>query len=141
MLFKQTQAEQKFVLLAAVRGAHAVGLFNASHEPYIPYSLLQTAHSIYRLDSICSGISSSSGTSLSLQAGFNASARMCVRDLRKTETTDIIMLYSGTMQGVLAFVACVTVPRSLVAPQHGWQYALLLLTGNASLSHVIAPVQ
>ena len=54
-----------------------------------------------------------------------------MRELRKTETTDVIMLYSGTMQGVLAFVACVTVPRSLVEPQHGWQYALLLLTGDA----------
>lgn len=55
---------------------------------------------------------------------------MSVRELRKTETTDIIMLYSGTMQTVLACVACVTVPGSLAAPQHTWQAATLLLLGD-----------
>lgn len=66
-----------------------------------------------------------------MQAGFNASARMCVRDLRRTETTDIIMVYSGTMQALLALTACVTIPRSLVVPQHAWQWVLLLVTGES----------
>ena len=55
---------------------------------------------------------------------------MCVRDLRKTETTNIIMLYSGTMQALLGLVACITLPGSLVVPQHTWQVMLLLLTGG-----------
>ncbi len=56
---------------------------------------------------------------------------MSVRELRKTETTDIIMLYSGTMQSVLAVVACVIVPQSFAIPQHTWQAVTLLLTGTA----------
>ncbi|DBB00802.1 TPA: hypothetical protein ACH3X1_000731 [Trebouxia sp. C0004] len=64
-----------------------------------------------------------------MQAGFNAGARMCVRELRKSETTDIIMLYSGTMQSVLAVVACLIVPHSFAIPQHTWQAVTLLLTG------------
>lgn len=66
-----------------------------------------------------------------LQAGFNAGARMSVRELRKTETTDIIMLYSGTMQSVLAVLACVIVPHSFAIPQHTWQAVTLVLTGTA----------
>ena len=42
----------------------------------------------------------------SLQAGFNASAQMCVRDLRRTETTDINMLYIGTVQALSSLTAC-----------------------------------
>jgi len=66
-----------------------------------------------------------------LQAGFNACARLSVRELRKTETTDIIMLYSGTMQSVLAVAACVIVPHSFAVPQHTWQSVTLVLTGTA----------
>ena len=73
---------------------------------------------------------------VSLQAGFNASARMCVRDLRRTETTDIIMVYSGTMQALLALTACVTIPRSLMFPEHAWQWVLLLVTGETSFLHL-----
>ncbi len=65
-----------------------------------------------------------------LQAGFNAGARMSVRELRKTETTDIIMLYSGTMQSVLAVIAYVIVPHSFAVPQHIWQAVTLVLTGT-----------
>ena len=67
-----------------------------------------------------------------LQAAFNAGARLCVRELRTTESTDIIMVYSGTMQCLLALLACMAVPGSLAAPQHWWQALLLLLTGATS---------
>lgn len=56
---------------------------------------------------------------------------MSVRELRKTETTDMIMLYSGTMQSVLAVAACVIVPHSFAVPKHTWQAVTLVLTGTA----------
>lgn len=64
-----------------------------------------------------------------LQACFSACARICVRELRKTETTDIIMVYSGTMHCVCAIVACVAIPGSVVILQHTWQVVTLLATG------------
>ncbi len=70
--------------------------------------------------------------SLCLQAAFGACARIVVRDLRRTETTDIIMVYSGTMHCICAAVACVTVPGSVVILQHTWQVMTLLLTGDGS---------
>ena len=70
--------------------------------------------------------------SLCLQAAFGACARIVVRDLRRTETTDIIMVYSGTMHCICAVVACITVPRSVVILQHTWQVVTLLLTGDRS---------
>jgi len=57
-----------------------------------------------------------------------------VRDLRRTETTDIIMVYSGTMHCICAIVACITVPRSVVVLQHTWQVVTLLLTGDKQLN-------
>ncbi len=70
--------------------------------------------------------------SLCLQAAFGACARIVVRDLRRTETTDIIMVYSGTMHCICAIVACITVPGSVVILQHTWQVVMLLLTGDRS---------
>lgn len=70
--------------------------------------------------------------SMWLQAAFGACARIVVRDLRRTETTDIIMVYSGTMHCICAVVACITVPRSVVILQHTWQVVTLLLTGDRS---------
>ncbi|KAL3152754.1 hypothetical protein ABBQ38_012341 [Trebouxia sp. C0009 RCD-2024] len=64
-----------------------------------------------------------------MQAGFSACARICVRELRKTETTDIIMVYSGTVHCLFAIIACITVPRSIVILQHTWQVLTLLATG------------
>ena len=69
---------------------------------------------------------------LCLQAAFGACARIVVRDLRRTETTDIIMVYSGTMHCICAIVACITVPGSVVILQHTWQVVMLLLTGDRS---------
>ncbi len=69
-----------------------------------------------------------------LQAAFGACARIVVRDLRRTETTDIIMVYSGTMHCICAIVACITVPRSVVVLQHTWQVVTLLLTGDKQLN-------
>ncbi|DBB16082.1 hypothetical protein WJX82_007470 [Trebouxia sp. C0006] len=65
-----------------------------------------------------------------MQAAFGACARIVVRDLRRTETTDIIMVYSGTMHCICAIVACITVPGSVVILQHTWQVVMLLLTGS-----------
>lgn len=65
-----------------------------------------------------------------LQAGFSAGARICVRELRKTETTDIIMVYSGTVHCLFAIIACITVPGSIVILQHTWQVVTLLATGE-----------
>lgn len=67
-----------------------------------------------------------------MQAAFGACARIVVRDLRRTETTDIIMVYSGTMHCICAVVACITVPRSVVILQHTWQVVTLLLTGSCA---------
>ena len=71
-----------------------------------------------------------------LQAAFGACARIVVRDLRRTETTDIIMVYSGTMHCICAVVACITVPRSVVILQHTWQVVTLLLTGEQVTAHL-----
>lgn len=68
---------------------------------------------------------------VALQAVFSAAARIVVRELRKTETTDIIMVYSGTMHCVCAFTACIALPGSLKILQHTWQVAMLLGTGMA----------
>ena len=65
-----------------------------------------------------------------MQACFAACARICVRELRKTETTDVIMVYSGTMHCLCAIVACIAVPGSVVILQHTWQVATLLATGR-----------
>ena len=69
---------------------------------------------------------------VAMQAGFSAFARIVVRELRKTETTDIIMVYSGTMHCALSLIACLVIPGSVVILQHAWQVATLLLTGIAS---------
>lgn len=68
--------------------------------------------------------------SLMLQACFSACARIVVRELRKTETTDIIMVYSGTMHLICATIACIAVPGSVVILQHTWQVLTLLATGK-----------
>lgn len=68
-----------------------------------------------------------------MQALFSAAARIVVRDLRKTETTDVIMVYSGTMHCVCAVIACIAMPGSLKILQHTWQVAMLLGTGMSSL--------
>ena len=68
-----------------------------------------------------------------MQALFSAAARIVVRDLRKTETTDVIMVYSGTMHCVCAIIACIALPGSLKILQHTWQVAMLLGTGTSSL--------
>lgn len=65
-----------------------------------------------------------------LQAFFSACARICVRELRKTETTDIIMVYSSTVHCLCATVACIAVPGSVVVLQHTWQVVTLLATGE-----------
>lgn len=43
------------------------------------------------------------------------------------------MVYSGTMHCILAIIACITVPRSVVILQHTWQVVTLLLTGKPLL--------
>lgn len=65
-----------------------------------------------------------------LQACFSACARIVVRELRKTETTDIIMVYSGTMHLICATIACIAIPGSVVILQHTWQVLTLLATGK-----------
>ena len=64
-----------------------------------------------------------------MQALFAAVARIVVRELRKTETTDIIMVYSGTMHFVLSLLACILIPGSVILLD-AWQVATLLLTGK-----------
>lgn len=69
-----------------------------------------------------------------MQALFSAAARIVVRELRKTETTDVIMVYSGTMHCACAFIACIALPGQLKILQHAWQVATLLVTGITPLS-------
>ena len=71
---------------------------------------------------------------MAVQALLSAGARIVVRELRKTETTDVIMVYSGTMHCFWATVACLAMPGSLKILQHSWQVAMLLGTGTFSIS-------
>lgn len=75
-----------------------------------------------------------------MQACFGACARIVVRELRKTETTDIIMVYSGTMHLICATIACIAVPGSVIILQHTWQVLTLLATGKESYWRLLVMV-
>ena len=65
-----------------------------------------------------------------MQAVFSAGARICARELRKSETTDVIMVYSGTIHCLGAFIGCLAMPHSVPTLGHTWQVLTLLLTGK-----------
>ena len=65
-----------------------------------------------------------------MQVFTAAAVTIILRELRKTDKTDIIMLYSGTLQSLCAIITCLSLPGGFVAPRHAWQAAMMLLLGT-----------
>lgn len=76
------------------------------------------------------------GISCGLQVFTAAAVTVILRELRKTDKTDIIMLYSGTMQGICAIIMCLALPGGFVAPRHAWQVAMMLLLGRFQIAQL-----